>query len=294
MSFTSLVVPCYNEAARLDRDAFLRFLAAATAEFRIVFVDDGSTDATNSILRELVQSDPTHCTLLTLPTNSGKGEAVRLGMLAALLDAPQYVGYWDADLATPLDSVSELQRVLDENEEVEVVMGARVQLLGHAIERNTWRHYMGRVCATLVSIILDLPVYDTQCGAKLFRRSPRTGELFESPYTTRWLFDVEILARMLYLRRRSGVSLPPMRRAVFEYPLPRWRDVAGSKVSLRDITRTVPDLLRVWLRYFVAPRPSLSKAPALSAGEPVPPTSVLVGGRPHPLRPRVSAGAFWR
>lgn len=294
MSFTSLVVPCYNEAARLDRDAFLRFLAAAPAEFRILFVDDGSTDDTNGVLSELVRSDPARCSLLTLPANSGKGEAVRLGMLAALRDAPLYIGYWDADLATPLESVRDLQRVLDENGDVEVVMGARVQLLGHTIERRAWRHYMGRVCATLVSVILDLPVYDTQCGAKLFRRSPRTAELFGDPYTTRWLFDVEILARMLCLRRRSGVPLPSMRRAVFEYPLPRWRDVHGSKVSLRDITRTVPDLLRVWLRYFAIPRPSLSSVPVPSAGEAVPQARVGVGGRRHLLRPRVSAGTFWK
>lgn len=294
MSFTSLVVPCYNEAARLDRGAFLRFLAAAPADFRILFVDDGSTDDTNSVLRELVQSDPARLALLTLPTNSGKGEAIRLGMLAALRNAPRYIGYWDADLATPLDSVRELQRVMDENEEVEVVMGARVQLLGHSIERKAWRHYIGRVCATLVSIMLDLPVYDTQCGAKLFRRLPRTAELFGDPYTTRWLFDVEILARMLCLRRRSGVALPPMRQAVFEYPLPRWRDVDGSKVSLTDIARTVPDLLRVWRRYFAPPLPSLSRLPAPSAGEAARQSRVSVGRPRHALLSRVSAATFRR
>lgn len=254
------MIPCYNEAARLDRDAFLQFLASEN-DSRLVFVDDGSTDATNCVLCELVRREPARCTLLTLPTNTGKAEAVRQGMLAALREASTYAGFWDADLATPLDAARELSRVLDEREEVELVMGARVQLLGRCIDRSAWRHYLGRVCATLVSLTLDQSVYDTQCGAKLFRRSPATCELFSEPFSTKWLFDVELLARMLRIQRRSGVRSSSLGRVVVEYPLQSWRDVAGSKVGLWDVARTVPDLLRIWRRYrprASAPAPSTS------------------------------------
>ncbi|MGH7626905.1 MAG: glycosyltransferase [Gemmatimonadaceae bacterium] len=271
MVSTWIVVPCYNEAARLDRDAFQRFVVRAD-DVGVLFVDDGSTDATSTVLGELVRADARHFRLLALPANAGKAEAVRQGVLAALQDAPQYLGYWDADLATPLDALNELRRVLDEHSDVDLVMGARVQLLGRSIERRAWRHYVGRIGATLISALLELPVYDTQCGAKLFRRSPWTAELFGEPFTTRWLFDVEILARMLRIRQRPGVSLPPLQRAVFEYPLQSWRDVDGSKVGLWDIARTVPQLLRIRRRYLAHSRPA--------------PTALLTGSQSPVVRPR--------
>src|SRR5512133_574565 len=94
-----LVVPCYNEARRLPGERFLEF---ARAHVRLLFVDDGSRDETAAVHAELVKAAPGAIAALRLERNQGKAEAVRQGVLAALASSPRLVGFWDADLATPL------------------------------------------------------------------------------------------------------------------------------------------------------------------------------------------------
>ena len=106
-------------------------------------------------------------------------ECVRGGMLAALDQRPDCVGYWDAGLATPVEALDEFCDVLDRRPEVELVMGARVKLLGRTIDRKPLGHYVGRCFAPAASWILGLPVYDTQGGAKLVRVSDSTRKLFQ-------------------------------------------------------------------------------------------------------------------
>ena len=81
----------------------------------------------------------------------------------------QLVGYWDADLATPLAEIPVFIEKFQSNKELNAVCGSRILRLGSSIRRSVFRHYLGRVFATIVSNILNIPVYDTQCGAKLFR-----------------------------------------------------------------------------------------------------------------------------
>src|SRR5690606_7016032 len=141
------------------------------------------------------------------------------------------------------EAIADLRAVLEEMPTVDVVMGARVKLLGRMIERHAWRHYLGRVFATATSIALRLPVYDTQCGAKLFRVSDRLAELFRSPFIARWIFDVELIARMIRQRRSRG--LPDAGTAIYEFPLLEWRDVPGSKLKPRDFARAAFDLASI-------------------------------------------------
>src|SRR6267142_1114068 len=155
----ALVVPCFNEAARLDVDAFRTFqLPGHQLEF--VFVNDGSTDNTLQILETL------GAPIVNLEKNSGKAEAVRRGILAAMDRSPDYVGFWDADLATPLSELPGMMEIAESRKAIQMVFCARVRLLGREISRRPARHYLGRVGATLISSSLGLAVYDTQCGAK--------------------------------------------------------------------------------------------------------------------------------
>jgi glycosyltransferase involved in cell wall biosynthesis len=260
---TAVVVPCYNEARRLDTRAFRDF-AAAQGNIVFLFVNDGSTDETQVVLDDLHGQAPGAFRIFRLERNMGKAEAVRHGMLRALEWKPAYLGYWDADLATPLDVICDFRAVLEENATVEAVLGSRVRLLGREVLRRPLRHYLGRVFATCSSLALGLSVYDTQCGAKLFRSSATTESLFREPFLSSWIFDVEILARLV--RQRHLARLSGAGSVLFEYPVPRWSEVGGSKIKPVDFFRAPLELLAIYRRYLT----NLPAAPAVPGVAPRP------------------------
>ena len=241
MKRVHIVVPCFNEARRLQVSTFAEFIRGQS-RLRFLFVDDGSTDETLCRLRELHGACGEYAQILESKQNLGKAEAVRTGMLAVLKSDPQYVGYWDADLATPLGAILEFCALLDEQPNLEIVLGSRVKLLGRDIKRQAIRHYIGRCFATVASLALGIGVYDTQCGAKLFRVTPTLRGIFEQPFVGSWVFDVEILARFVKAR-------PAADKQIYELPLRAWSDVKGSKVKTRHAVRAGLDLVRIFHRY---------------------------------------------
>ena len=242
MAEAAVTIPCYNEADRLNCGAFLGFVREHR-DVMFIFVDDGSTDNTGRLLESMSKSEVNNIRFITLERNQGKAEAVRQGTLSAIAAGAKYVGYWDADLATPLKAILELLAELKKNSHLVLVMGARVQLLGRTILRNRYRHYLGRVFATVTSFVLRMPVYDTQCGAKMFVASETVALAFRDPFISRWVFDVEILARLLC---RGNID-PQV--AFCEYPLLEWHDVKGSKVKPKDFLIALWDLGRIHLAY---------------------------------------------
>jgi glycosyltransferase involved in cell wall biosynthesis len=215
----------------------------------ILLVDDGSRDGTRGVLQALKDRDPRHFEVLGLDINGGKAEAVRQGVLKAVTLKPHCVGFWDADLATPLEALQEFVDTLEDHAAVEMAVGSRVQLLGRNIDRDRGRHYFGRVAATAVSAMLGLRVYDTQCGAKLFRVTPSFPQLFEQPFLTRWVFDVEILARWMKLQP-PGTDQHTLESHVVEIPLRQWTDVKGSRLKPTDFLKAPLELARIWAHYF--------------------------------------------
>jgi dolichyl-phosphate beta-glucosyltransferase len=243
---TIVVVPCYNEATRLEPAAFLA-AAQADASLSFLFVDDGSRDATRSVLYQLRDQRPEQLTVLGLDRNVGKAEAVRLGVQSACERSPQLVAYLDADLATPLGELEPMRALFAERGELEVVLGSRVGLLGRDVVRTHRRHYLGRIFASLASLLLDLTVYDTQCGAKVFRNTAAVRGVFSEPFSVRWTFDVEILARLAQLARAGTIA--PMARSALEVPLRHWRDVRGSKLGPAAALKAGTELALLWQRY---------------------------------------------
>lgn len=240
MEQTVLVVPCFNEEARLPVAAFQRF-AMRWPRIRFVMVDDGSRDRTSDLLASLAASRPRQFELLQLDENRGKAEAVRRGMVHALHTASGYVGFIDADLAAPLEEVPRMIDVLDRRREVRAVVGSRLHLAGHAIRRRPLRRLLGRCFAAVATTLLGLPLRDTQCGLKLFRADDGMRRLFVDPFRSRWIFDVELLARLI-----AHEGLEAAVEQVYELPLERWSEVAGSKLRSGDFVKAVGELAGIY------------------------------------------------
>jgi len=213
----SAVIPCYNEAARIDETLrlTLEYLAANAVDSELIVVNDGSTDATSAITRKNLANAKIATHLLENFPNRGKGAAVRTGLLAA----QKPIGlFFDADLSTPL---SEIPKVIEPvaNGDVDIAFGSRAldrSLIG--IHQSWRREQGGRVFNLLVRIATGLPFWDTQCGFKAFRLDA-CRSILESAHIAGFAFDVELI----YLAHRAGLRLR-------EIPV-RWNHAEGSKVN---------------------------------------------------------------
>lgn len=238
-----LVVPCYNEAGRLQAQAFVDF-ARHRPSIRFLLVDDGSSDGTAEVHERMSRDAPGLIRAMRLPSNQGKAEAVRRGLLVAMSAGTPLVGFWDADLSTPLAAIDDFMSVTARRPEFELILGSRVMLMGRDIRRRPGRHYLGRAFATFASLALDLPVYDTQCGAKIFRANEALQQVLSAPFRSPWIFDVEILARYLTVPVDEGGR--PRRARIYELTVPAWHDIPGSKLRARDFIRSVFELAAIW------------------------------------------------
>ena len=241
MQKVCIIVPCYNEAKRLKLAAFHDFLLHQE-QIDILFSNDGSTDETGEILEKFVKEHQGRSTLFSLEQNSGKAEAVRQGMNEAFKkNSYAYVGFWDADLATPLEEVMHFLGYLNHDNK-KIAIGSRIKRLGSTVSRKRSRHLLGRVFSTFASLILKLPVYDTQCGAKIF--SSELSFLFEEEFITSWLFDIELLARF-----RNKYGIKNTLNEIVEVPVRVWEEVGGSKLKLKHLLKVPMELMAINRKY---------------------------------------------
>ena len=226
----SVVVPAYNEAARIA-DPLRRmaaFLAARAESFEIIVVDDGSRDPTFRVVRETAADLAAPVHVLRYEPNRGKGYALKVGIGAA---RGERILFTDADLSTPIEDAEALLAALAEG--ADLAIGSR-RLPGSVIAvHQPWhRELMGSVFTRIVRwLVAD--VSDVTCGFKAFRGDVGR-DLFSRVRVYDWSFDAEVLL----LARRRGCRLA-------EVPV-RWEDRAGTKVSLlRDTLRSLWGLLRI-------------------------------------------------
>jgi dolichyl-phosphate beta-glucosyltransferase len=226
LEFLSIVIPAYNEETRLPLTLVKvhDYCRARFAGYEVLVVDDGSTDSTAALASSQPQERVLH-----LPHNSGKGAAVRAGMLAA---RGELLLFTDADLSTPIEEMDGFLRHLEQA--ADVVIASR-DLPDSRIERhqNPVRETMGKGFNLMVRILAGLPYTDTQCGFKCYRRSAAL-EIFRRSTINGFAFDVETLI----IARRLGYSIA-------EVPV-RWVDCPRSKVQiLRHPAQMLADLLRI-------------------------------------------------
>lgn len=224
----SVVVPAYNEVSRIGScvERATAYLAAQSYASELIVVSDGSTDATARIAREVGRE---RVRVIEIPTNRGKGYAVRTGVLAA---AGSQVLFSDVDFSTPIDEVERFLAALAEG--YDVMVGSRALTDSDIRARQAWwRQSMGRVFNRIVRATLDFEMRDTQCGFKCFRREAARA-IFSRARIDRFAFDVEALWIAQRLKLRVG-----------ELPV-TWADVGQSKVHpIRDSLRMLVDLAAI-------------------------------------------------
>jgi glycosyltransferase involved in cell wall biosynthesis len=226
----SVVIPCFNEQARIGETlrVTLDYLAANAPTSELIVVNDGSTDATAAIVREVFSGTNIATRLLENFPNRGKGAAVRSGLLAAR----EPIGLFsDADLSTPLEETPKLIDLIA-NGDVDLAFGSRAldrSLIG--IHQPWRREQAGRVFNLLVRVATGLPFWDTQCGFKAFRLDV-CRPILEAARVNGFAFDVELLL----LAQRAGLRIR-------EIPV-RWNHAEGSKVSFfRDSLRMLREVI---------------------------------------------------
>ncbi|MBN8702644.1 MAG: glycosyltransferase [Bacteroidetes bacterium] len=243
MQKIAIVVPCFNEAKRINRLAFQRFLEEHENSFFFLFVNDGSVDSTESVLQEICKTRPQNSQFLSLEKNKGKGEAVRLGMVKCYeMNQFIYIGYFDADLATPLSELSRLKEIAFRNPNLLLIFCSRIKRLGAKINRKPHRLLLGRIFASLASLILKFPIHDTQCGAKIMK-SDIVPFVCGDGFLTSWLFDTEILLRLRNQQKEQTTSV------LYEHSVSQWEEIQGSNLKLIHLLQIPLQLLKIHFKY---------------------------------------------
>src|SRR5204863_9715804 len=226
----SAVIPAFNEASRIDETLRLTldYLRNASPESELILVNDGSTDATSPIAREVLETAKIETRLLENFPNRGKGAAVRSGLLAA---QKPIALFFDADLSTPLEETPKVIEPIA-NGQIDIAFGSRAldrRLIG---QHQPWgREQAGRIFNLLVRLATDVPFSDTQCGVKAFR-TDACRPILEAACIDGFAFDVELL----FLARRAGLRIR-------EIPV-RWNHSEGSKVRLfQDSLRMLGEIV---------------------------------------------------
>ncbi len=239
---TGIIIPCYNEAQRLNQEAFVNFIKTHD-RYHLCFVNDGSTDDTIDVLHAMKQQAFNRISIVDVKRNAGKAAAVRAGVrFLYRQDGIGYIGFMDADLSTDFRDFKDLVRTL-KKEKVSVVFGSRNLGKQGNIKRDFFRNMFSKCVKQFILMLLGLPIRDTQCGAKVFARSI-VPVAYGRPFVSRWLFDVEI-----FLRLKKYLGKEQIMQHIQEQPLMRWIHVDDSKLGLRDALQIPMRLGAIWMAY---------------------------------------------
>lgn len=237
MQKVAIVIPCYNEAKRLDYKNIEPLLL--NAQMDIYFANDGSKDDTLGVINAIISKHPERFFLVDFKENSGKANTIYKAINQINQEGKyDFIGYFDADFSTP---PSEIIRMVNELEKKKCgfLIGSRILLLNSGIERKYYRHIIGRIIVTVINLKYKLKIYDSQCGSKLFSKAiiPKA---FNKPFYTSWLFDIEIFIRLQ--------SQDLLREGV-ELPIYGWKDMEGSKLGFKTGFKIVREMYLLFARY---------------------------------------------
>lgn len=242
----AIIIPCYNEEKRFPYQSFYSF-ALNNPAVLLCFVNDGSKDKTLSVLRGVQSDSPQNICVFDCPQNGGKAEAVRQGMIYVCQNFDvKILGFLDADLSTTPEEWLQMAKYKEEHPEFGAIVGSRIPRLGAAINRDDSRSIISSIIKKFIKIILKTTFQDTQCGAKIFQRD-LIPFLFNQPFMSPWLFDVEIFLR---LQKKFGKST--LQKGVLEFPLMNWTEVGDSRLKLKHTIKIPLQLIGLHYQYNIA------------------------------------------
>jgi glycosyltransferase involved in cell wall biosynthesis len=228
--FLSLVIPAYNEEARLPLTlpGVLAHLRRASYTWEVRVVDDGSADGTCDYVERFAAENDEPRFILQREPHRGKGGAVRAGMLAS---KARWRFLCDADFSMP---VHEIERFLPPYlSGYDLAIGTREGVGAQRVGEPWNRHFMGRVFNGIIRGLLVDGLDDTQCGFKCF-----SGEaadlLFPQQTIDGFAFDVELL----HLARKAGLE-------IVEVPITWHYDEVSKVHPFRDTKRMLVEVLRI-------------------------------------------------
>jgi dolichyl-phosphate beta-glucosyltransferase len=226
----SLIIPCYKESNRLP--TFLESLSTELNHLpiEILIVDDGSPEEEFKKLSDSITKYLSNkIKLIRSIPNLGKGGAIEIGINSS---RTELIGFVDADGAIPYYEIINLYNIMIHSDK-DMVISSRIKMLGKTVKRNLHRHISGRVFMTIYNFFFSIPVYDTQCGLKIFKRSKY--ELIKNNILDkRWTWDTQLIT-LFYLNnfKIQEVAID-------------WEDIDGSKVNvLKDSIRMIFSLYKL-------------------------------------------------
>jgi glycosyltransferase involved in cell wall biosynthesis len=230
----AVVIPCFNEAARIDVEKIIQLLKVN--EVHIIFIDDGSSDSTHLRLESEFGTFG-NFEIIRLRENVGKSNALRVGMLRALDLGFDYIGTYDADGAISSIDLLTAMRICAADSNTQLVSGARILLAGSDVSRDSLRRWAGRIIATIIAIILRTQMYDPQSPCKVYRAAFLRNNLSHS-FETRWFVDTEIILRS---QKNSGTETK-----IVEFPVISWRDIGGSHLSISHVLLIAVEIIKLY------------------------------------------------
>lgn len=230
MPHYSIIIPAYNEAARLGKtlDRVLAYVSDQNWDAEVIVVNDGSRDETPDLVRRY-SLDHASVRLIENPGNHGKGYSVRNGMLNA---KGEILLFSDADLSSPIEEAPKLFAALATG--ADIAIGSRwLRPETQTHRQSLLRQFYGRLYNLVLRVVLGLNFKDTQCGFKAFT-GKAARRVFPAQKIERWGFDPELL----YLARKRGLK-------VVEVPV-AWAHAEGTRISpLRDGLRMFLEVLTI-------------------------------------------------
>ena len=230
-SSISIIIAAFNEEKRIIPSLLKikEYINKQNIPYEIIVVDDGSTDHTHTVVRDLIKDIP-YLKVIHYAPNKGKGHALRTGVLAS---KGEIILLSDADLSTPIEELSKLLPLIY-NHKCDIAIGSRALALSEIVKKQPWwRQSMGKFFNKLVKALVIEDFKDTQCGFKVFR-GDIARNLFKEAQIDRFAYDVEILA----IGKKKGCK-------IVESPV-RWINSPESKVNpVKDSLQMFGDLLKI-------------------------------------------------